>query len=173
MKILVPVDFSDATDKVLDLAIDYAKRLDAELIVLHITVPTDEKISYAYGNEDISALGIPGGGYGYYVRYDVLRDQIAAELKAEHALLLSTQKAIDPAVKSRAILIQGDIVEGILREADELSVDLIVMGSHGHGMLMRAILGSVSESVIKEGRFPVMVVPARMAEEEEEVDAEE
>jgi nucleotide-binding universal stress UspA family protein len=170
MKILVPVDFSDASEKVLDLAIDYAKRLDAELVVLHVTVPTDEKISFAYGNEDISALGIPGGGFGYYVRYDVLRDQIAAELRAEHAQLLAIQHAIDPAIKSRAILIQSEVVEGILREADELSVDLIVMGSHGHGMLMRAILGSVSESVIQEGRFPVMVVPNKLTEE---VDTEE
>ena len=46
----------------------------------------------------------------------------------------------------------------IVHLADELSVGLIVMGSRGLGGLRRALMGSVSDSVVRHAHCPVMVV---------------
>ncbi len=52
-------------------------------------------------------------------------------------------------------------VETILQEVDKLDADLIVIGSHGRGAVLRALLGSTSEGVLHRTRVPVLIVPAR------------
>jgi nucleotide-binding universal stress UspA family protein len=52
----------------------------------------------------------------------------------------------------------GDPAEEILRSADELAVDLIVMASHGRGALGRWTFGSVADRVVRSARLPVMVI---------------
>ncbi|MBW2274656.1 MAG: universal stress protein, partial [Deltaproteobacteria bacterium] len=49
----------------------------------------------------------------------------------------------------------------ILAEAKRLAADMIVMGSHGHGALYRALLGSVSEGVLHKATCPLTIVPGR------------
>lgn len=161
MKIVVPVDFSESTPKVIANAVVFARKLDAEICLVHVTTPTTDKIRYSMGNEDYAGLGVPGIGYGSFVRYDVVRDQIAAELKSEHGELLALKKTIPETLKAHAILVQGEVVESILREVDEHGADMIIMGSHGHGMLHNVILGSISESVIRSSRHPVMIIPSK------------
>ncbi|OVE78288.1 hypothetical protein BVX99_00240, partial [bacterium F16] len=135
MKIIVPVDFSETTPKVMEVAVGFARKLVADLCLIHVTSAVVDKLRYSIGDEDYSGLGVPGGGYGSFIRYDAVRDQIAAELKAEHAQLLNLKKTIPADLKVRAILIQGEVVESILREADDVQADMIIMGSHGHSAL--------------------------------------
>jgi nucleotide-binding universal stress UspA family protein len=47
-----------------------------------------------------------------------------------------------------------------VEEAERLSADLIVMGTHGHGPVRHALLGSVAERVIREAPCPVLTVNA-------------
>ena len=53
-----------------------------------------------------------------------------------------------------ALLIQGSTPETLVREAARLHADLIMLGSHGHGAIHRALLGSVSEGVLHHARLP-------------------
>jgi len=46
-----------------------------------------------------------------------------------------------------------------VRVARELSADLIVVGSHGRGVVARAILGSTADKVVRTAHQPVLVVP--------------
>lgn len=52
----------------------------------------------------------------------------------------------------------GAVGKGIVILAEELKADLIVMGSRGLGSMRRALVGSVSDSVVKHAHCPVMVV---------------
>jgi nucleotide-binding universal stress UspA family protein len=55
-------------------------------------------------------------------------------------------------------LLRGDTVDEIVAYADNLDVDLIVVGSRGHGALAGALLGSVSRGVLSESKRPVAVI---------------
>ncbi|MGD2272618.1 MAG: universal stress protein, partial [Desulfobacterales bacterium] len=49
--------------------------------------------------------------------------------------------------------------EIILREADQLNCDVIVMGSHGKGIINQTFLGSVTKRVLRRTRKPVFIIP--------------
>lgn len=53
----------------------------------------------------------------------------------------------------------GNPVVQILEAADRVNADLIVMGTHGKGMIKHAFLGSVAEKVLRKVHRPVLVVP--------------
>lgn len=141
--ILVPVDFSDITGAVLDLAASQARAFGAELFVLHVARPDPEFVGYQAGPQSV-------------------RDQIAARFRREHQQLHEMSGALHEAgLPATALLVQGPTVETILEEAAKLDADLIVLGSHGHGGLFRALLGSVSEGVLRKSIRPLLIVPAR------------
>ena len=54
----------------------------------------------------------------------------------------------------------GMVAEEILNQADELNVDLIVMGTHGHGAMYNLLVGSATKGVLKHSKRPVLLVPA-------------
>ena len=62
---------------------------------------------------------------------------------------------------AEAHLRMGAVAEEIVTLADELEVDLIIVGSRGLRGIKRALAGSVSESVFRHARCPVMVVRAK------------
>jgi nucleotide-binding universal stress UspA family protein len=64
----------------------------------------------------------------------------------------------DGANVAEAHLREGPAVDEILDLAEEVGADLIVIGSRGLGAISRALLGSVSESVVKHAHCPVLVV---------------
>ncbi|MEY2831959.1 MAG: hypothetical protein RLZZ574_1217, partial [Cyanobacteriota bacterium] len=59
------------------------------------------------------------------------------------------------------LLVQGATIETILREASKLRADMIIIGSHGHGALYRALVGNVTEGVIRKALCPILVIPAQ------------
>jgi nucleotide-binding universal stress UspA family protein len=61
-------------------------------------------------------------------------------------------------------LARGRPARRILEIAEECACDLIVMGFHGHGRLHSALLGSVSRTVLHDGRLPVLLMRAADAE---------
>src|SRR4029077_13057972 len=54
----------------------------------------------------------------------------------------------------------GAVVEEILRQANAIKPDLIVMGRHGHGAMYNLLVGSVTEGVLKRSGCPVLLVPS-------------
>lgn len=61
---------------------------------------------------------------------------------------------------------RGDIGGAILRVAAEADQDLVVMGSHGHSRVRRALLGSVSERVLRDATVPVLLTRGERPEDE-------
>jgi nucleotide-binding universal stress UspA family protein len=141
--VLVPIDFSDASDAVIDWAAEIADRFGCAVRLLHVAAPDPDFVGYEAGP-------------------DVVRRQRASELRDEHRALQARADVLrERGLDVTAQLVSGPTVEKILSEAADGPVDLIVMGSHGHGALYRALLGSVSEGVVRGARCPVTIVPAR------------
>jgi len=63
------------------------------------------------------------------------------------------------------IVERGNPVEQILKQSDEKKCDLIVMGTHGHGTLADAMMGSTARRVLRRSKKPVLVV--RLPEEDQ------
>ena len=90
-----------------------------------------------------------------------VRDAIAHALREEQRELEAlAERASQTGVEVEPLMIQGPTVEAIVSKAGDLDADIIVLGSHGHGALMRALLGSVSEGVLRKAGRPVLIVPA-------------
>ncbi len=140
MKILIAVDGSIYTQKALDyVAANRSMFADGHQLVLVNVCP-----------------GIPGYVAGR-VRKEVIQDYYAEEsakiIEPVKALLIErglTDYTID--------LRHGRIAEEILSSAKEHDAGLIVMGTHGHGVIGRALMGSVASKVIAEGGIAVLLV---------------
>ncbi len=89
------------------------------------------------------------------------RELCADEYKREHEALINlSEKLRQTGVTAQAMLLKGDAAELILEQAENLDVDMIVMGSHGHGLLRKMLVGSVTETVLKNSLNNVLIVPA-------------
>jgi len=61
-------------------------------------------------------------------------------------------------IKTTGLLLEGNPAEAICSKAQELEIDFILIGSHGRTGLTKLLLGSVSDSVLRQAPCPVMVV---------------
>jgi nucleotide-binding universal stress UspA family protein len=140
--ILVPVDFSSATDAVLDQAVVLARAMQAKVWVIHVSVPLPNVVA-----EDFAAI------------HD--RDVVAEGHRADHRAVQDCQAKLRAAgVEATALLVRGTPTDKIIDEARRLRPALLVMGSHGHGALYHLLAGSVCDGVLRHGQWPVVVVPA-------------
>jgi nucleotide-binding universal stress UspA family protein len=147
MKLLVAVDFSDPTDLILRVARRLAVSLDASLWIVHAAEPEPDFVGYDAGPE-------------------VVRGQVAKELRDEHRQLQEYADQLREAgVEAKAILVRGPTVESLLEMAEKQGSDLIIVGSHGRGMMAEIFMGSVSQGLIRAGRYPVTVVPVANRED--------
>lgn len=148
---MVAIDLSDVTSFMLETASQLASELGARLYLVHVA-----KVPHTYI--------FHGGGadFGFDPAYTILsRDEIAQQLREEHRELQEYSARLEgEGIQVAALLLPGDAVGKILEEAHKLNVDLIIMGSHGHGAIYELLVGSVTEGVLRKARCPVLVVPS-------------
>jgi nucleotide-binding universal stress UspA family protein len=134
--ILVPTDFSTASDAVLPQAEALAKQKSASLLILHVEEPP-----LAYGSGELY-YGLP-------------------EPNSERILkMLEDVRPADPTVAFTHRLTMGDPAGEIVRIAAEEGVEMIVLGTHGRSGLTRMLMGSVAETVVRRAPCPVLVYRA-------------
>lgn len=160
-RILVPVDFSPAMEAVLSHARELARGLEAELHLIHVreiaAVPVFPAATIGYPGIGLPEMGMPGslpvGAPGYFP-VDAPNDKEKSQLEILQGEL--TRSGLNTIAHER----EGTVVEEILKTAQEISADLIVMGSHGHGPVYNLLVGSVTEGVLKAAQRAVLLVPA-------------
>ena len=132
-KILVPFDFSKQSTAALEMASAFAAASEAELLILHV-VEDDFQVYFSYGN--VSTESAMRG------LFDALHD---VQPKGHQVECIHR-------------LVEGRPADVILKVANEESVDMIVMGTHGRSGLPRMILGSVAEEVVRKAICPVLTM---------------
>jgi len=138
-KILVPVDFTETSERALRYGIQLAQRFGAQVAILH---------SY-----QIPVYGFPDGAY---ITAADVASQLSTAAQARLDALYEAHK--DAGVTVTSLLRDGVPWEEINAAATELGADLIIIGTHGRRGLARALLGSVAENVIRTVTIPVMVI---------------
>ena len=140
MKILVPTDFSECAAAAEAMAIDLARRLGGEIVLLHVLVETP-----LYGEGLLSGPRVQSV-------YDAHRKWAEETLEKRSADLRGQ------GIKTSWRAMGGVPFEEIASIADEEHAEMIVIGTHGHSGLNRVLLGSVAEHVIRLAPCPVLTV---------------
>ena len=137
-KILVATDGSEPAAEAVAFGVELAAEHEAELIFVHVVPAVDLA---------------PVMGFG-------LGTAFPHEPSIEDTALLEEAAAVaeEHGVVSTTVLLKGDTVDEIAAFADSRDVDLIVVGSRGHGAIANALLGSVSRGILSEAKRPVLVV---------------
>ena len=153
-RILYATDLSENSAYAFGYAINSAKMHNAGIIILHVL----ERIP-AY------AQSVVHRQLGEESRMKILEesissriDRIKSRLQTFCELKLKDEPECLDKVESIEVC-EGYPAEEILRKADELDCDAIVIGTHGKGVVSHAFLGSVAKRVLRRVRKPVFVIP--------------
>jgi nucleotide-binding universal stress UspA family protein len=147
--ILVPVDFSDVTLRVVKAAAHLATPFRSRVVLMHVSEGYSQKFTFGAGYEEAPPEVAETGA-----------DESAARrrLSALQDLVLSA------GLESTSIELSGPPVEQIMTHAETTRVDLIVLGTHGRSPLYHLFTGGVLDGILRRARCPVLVVPLASAE---------
>jgi len=159
-RILVAIDFSDTTPRVIDLARQLAKALDAELHLVHVrelaAAATPRTLGYGLaGMPELAPMsGVPVPGF------DPMPQPIPDSEDQKSKLARWQKEIAQDGIKVILHEPTGAVAAEILDQAYTVEADLIVMGTHGHGAMYNLLVGSATKGVLKHATRPVLLVPS-------------
>ncbi|AZH25421.1 universal stress protein [Haloplanus aerogenes] len=140
-RILVPTDGSDGVEQAIEHAIEVAAINDAEVHGIYV-LSTD---AYA--------------GLAMESSWESVDRLLREDAEKAVARVRDIAETVDSTVSVETAVVEGKPSREIVRYAEEVDCDLVVMGTHGRGGIDRLLLGSVAESVIRASSIPVTTVP--------------
>lgn len=146
-RMLLAVDLSLTSARVLSTAQDLAKRLDAEVILVHafLELPGAPTLA-ATVKEDPYVPYLEAEAQMHHQEVDQLTEQWARRLREQ-------------GLKVELVARPGHAADVILAAADEYDVDLLVLGRHGMGRVRRFLMGSITREVSEKAGRPVTIIP--------------
>lgn len=152
-KILYATDLSKNSAYAFQYAVDLAEKHNALIYILHVIeeLPSSAKsaIEHYLSDEQLDK---------YHNRNEELKKIITTRLST----FCENVKKEDPQCTFRVAsidVIEGHPVNEIIKHSEKEDCDIIIMGTHGKGIISHAILGSVAEKLIRKTRVPVIVIP--------------
>lgn len=146
--IIVAVDFSEISDRILQATVNLTNVADAKVTLLHVA-PREPDI------------------FGHQLTRKVITEPVPEDVRERYDSLMSFAKRLEDAgVAVTPLLVRGDRARAIMREVDREKADLIVMGAHGRGGLYKRLVGSVSEGVMREAKCPVLIIPSKVLQDD-------
>jgi len=149
-KILYATDLSKNSSYAFYYAIQLARKFDAKITILHAIEP----------------IPIYVEAYAATVTQGVEEEDRKKTIEHIQQLLQDFCQKVETQMGSPCrVLVSNTFVrvsypvEEILKVADDEKCDVLVLGSHGKGLLKQAFLGSVSSAVLHRSRKPVFIVP--------------
>ena len=141
MKLLVAVDLSGSTQIIVDKVEEITKDYPARIWILHNAEPEPDVVEFK-----IDPLAA--------------RETLAKKFHAEHRQIQDIAERLrDKGLDATALLVHGPTVDMILKEAADLDVDMVVVGTHGQGAMHALLMGSVAKEILRKSPYPVLVIP--------------
>ncbi len=152
--ILYAVDLGRQSKPALSMAVNIAKQHSAKLLLVYVIEPinaaTAESISFYLSNDTVAEMRKKS----IEEVYDNINEKIEELYKEE------VEKEL-PDSELESYVLEGIPAPTILKTAEKMDVDLIVMGSHSHGTLDTLFIGSVANKVMNRSTKPVLLVPIK------------
>jgi nucleotide-binding universal stress UspA family protein len=140
--ILAPIDFSPVSEGVVAQAAALAKAFDGKVVLLTVIQPPVVMTEYAPLLADIAEVTVAG------------------EKNASLKLAEIEGNLAEDGIPSDSMQFVGAPIPHIVAQAENLKVDFIVMGSHGHTALYDLLVGSTTHGVLLRAKCPVVIVPS-------------
>ena len=141
INIILPVDFGEKTDQLVDGAVKFAKEVNGKICLIHVA-PTD--------------IGFAIGDMGYQYFPEVEENEIREELVLLNKI---NQRILSHDIDCEHLLKQGIAKDIILEYSDLKNASYIVMGSHGRSGIYDVFVGSLTKGLTKSSKIPVLVLP--------------
>jgi nucleotide-binding universal stress UspA family protein len=152
--ILVPLDGSRLSTKAIHYAIDIASKFDAEVTLLQVVKPANPIVGG--GPAEI------GGPAVIDIEMRVAIQQDAKNMSGARIYLQrQIRKLRERGIKSSYKVILGSPANSIAAFCHQNNIDLIIMTTHGKSGFKRAVLGSVSDEVVRQSGVPVLLIKVR------------
>ena len=149
-RILVPIDVSEHSRKILRYAFTFAVAMDLDLVVLHVVDSrTLQPMPYSHGQVDADHHSKISESEMVEEIKAVVQEQIDAGITFDHQLNVKTSVKF------------GVPYDQIIKTATREAVDFIVMGATGHTALEDFFMGGVAEKVSRRAKCPVFLVRPR------------
>lgn len=138
-RVVVPLDGSPVAEAIIPFILEIAGPLDLEVVLLRVVPPLVPQVVESS-------------------RHVVFEDVERRRVDAEEYLAPLAVELRDKAVRVRTEVRRGEPAIEIVAGAREAGADLIAMTTHGRSGLGRLLFGSVAESVLRHGEFPVFLM---------------
>jgi nucleotide-binding universal stress UspA family protein len=141
-KILVPVDFSESTAKILPYALSVARQYAAEVILLNVV-------------RDLTSweTWVPHPSIEEFAK-----QALSGAEKAMESFCEENSEELKACASYEKKVVAGDPAAEIIETVKSENADMIIMGTHGRKGLEHTIFGSVAENVLRKSSVPVMTV---------------
>ena len=139
-KIVVPIDFSDASKHAAQYAAALARRLDASLHLVHVLEPSE----------------MVTGTFEFYGGPSA--EHLDRLYWSKRSQLIAVSAGLDGDVRVTNEVRHGTPAVSIRDAAVDYGADLVIMSTHGRSGLSHLLMGSVAEQVIRTARCPVLVI---------------
>lgn len=135
-RVVVPVDFSHNTDKIVTYGVSIADKLGAKVLFFHVT-------------NDFTGYELP-----HPAVFGMIKD-LKKESEKKMANLVKEHEQRENSVSGNVIV--GDAADEIINYAKLQQADMIIIGTHGTKGLERVLMGSTADRVVKKAPCPVLV----------------
>ena len=149
-KILYATDLSKNSAYAFRYALNTAEKHDAQITIVYV-LATSRFVGEIDWPTNVSAI------------FAEAKPVSASKIKARvEAVIQKELKDRPEEIKKRIAgieILEGDPAAEILEKADQMKADVLIMGTHGKGLIAHAFLGSVASQVLQRIRIPVFVIP--------------
>ena len=151
-KVLIALDYDPTAEKVAEEGYSFAKRMNAEVTLLHVMA---DPLYYSLSGH-VTVMGFAG-----------FKKKNTDKKESENSLLIASQHFLDKSKEHlgdndiETLVMEGDFAKSILEAANTLKVDVIVIGTHSRKWLESIVMGSVAKEVLLKTSIPILIIPTK------------
>ncbi|WP_321995584.1 universal stress protein [Draconibacterium orientale] len=151
-KVLIALDFDPSAQKIAETGFSFAQRMKAEVTLFHVLAnPQHYKLT-----EHVTIMGFAGR-----LNTNEELSEKALEPQKISQLFLDKSKHYLGDNHIQTLIGDGDCSEAILKAANKIGAEVIVMGSHSRKWFENTTMGSVTEKVLQNTTIPVLIIPTK------------
>ena len=149
-RIVAALDFSNATPAVVKTAASLAKSYGSELFLLHVLEPEPTYTAYGFTPDEFPAI---------HTFQEEARKRALVKLE-ELAREVRKKIGEESSATVKVELAEGSPLQSLIAFMKEVDANMVIVGSHGHGVFVSLLLGSVADGIVRKAIIPTLVVPA-------------